>query len=213
MMKYQDIHTTDSALWKQYQDYMAKGEYDAAKAILAQTQLDNKRIDASLFNAITTELTRLQNQGKDSTWSKNTMAVQAEPPANMQAGECYCKINYPISPYWLDINIGQNCSVNGVSGTFNGKTTGPITGAMCSHEVIPTSGVPKQIIVDVKILYNGEQIAFNSNTNFDARTYARVTTNMVFNSYKIKANTSTRNIENTNYLYHVERTLDISDDN
>ena len=31
MMKYQDIHTTDSALWKQYQDYMAKGEYDTAK--------------------------------------------------------------------------------------------------------------------------------------------------------------------------------------
>lgn len=213
MMKYQDIHTTDSALWKQYQDYMAKGEYDAAKAILAQTQLDDKRIDASLFNAITTELTRLQNQGKDSTWSKNTMAVQEEPPADMQTGECYCKINYPISPYWLDINIGQNCSVNGVRGTFNGKTNGPITGAMCSHEVIPTSGVPKQIIVDVKILYNGEQIAFNSNTNFDARTYASVTTNMVFDSYKIKANTSTRNIENTNYIYHVERTLDISDDN
>ena len=97
MMKYQDIHTTDSALWKQYQDYMAKGEYDAAKAILAQTQFDNKRIDASLFNTITTELTRLQNQGKDSTWSKNTMAVQEEPPANMKAGECYCKITKKLS--------------------------------------------------------------------------------------------------------------------
>lgn len=97
MMKYQDIHTTDSALWKQYQDYMAKGEYDAAKAILAQTQLDNKRIDASLFNTITTELTRLQNQGKDSTWSKNTMAVQSEPPSGMQAGECYCKITKKLS--------------------------------------------------------------------------------------------------------------------
>ena len=66
---------------------------------------------------------------------------------------------------------------------------------------------------DVQILYNGEQIAFNSNTDFNTRTYARVTTNMVFNSYKIKANTSLRNIENTNYLYHVEKTLDIFDDN
>lgn len=93
MMKYQDIHTTDSALWKQYQDYMAKGEYDAAKTILAQTQLDNKRIDASLFNGITTELTRLQNQGKDSTWSKNTMVVSYEQPSGMQAGECYCKLD------------------------------------------------------------------------------------------------------------------------
>ena len=97
MMKYQDIHTTDSALWKQYQDYMAKGECAAAKAILAQTQLDKKRIDASLFNDITTELTRLQNQGKDLTWSKNTMAVHTEPPATMQAGECYCKITKKLS--------------------------------------------------------------------------------------------------------------------
>ena len=97
MMKYQDIHTTDSALWKQYQDHMAKGEYDAAKAILSQTQFDNKRIDASLFNAITTEWTRLQNQSKDSTWSKNTMAVQEEPPADMKAGECYCKITKKLS--------------------------------------------------------------------------------------------------------------------
>ena len=104
MMKYQDIHTTDSALWKQYQDYMAKGEYDAAKAILAQTQLDNKRIDASLFNDITTELTRLQNQGKDSTWSKNTMAVQAEPPADMQAGECYCKLDKRYTPYKVTVS-------------------------------------------------------------------------------------------------------------
>lgn len=97
MMKYQDIHTTDLALWKQYQDYMAKGEYDAAKTLLPNTQLDNKRIDASLFNNIATELIRLQNQGKDSTWSKNTMAVQEEPPADMKAGECYCKITKKLS--------------------------------------------------------------------------------------------------------------------
>lgn len=212
MMKYQDIHTTDSALWKQYQEYMESGQYDAAKAILSQSQLDNKRIDASLFNDITTELTRLQNQGKDSTWSKNTMAVQAEPPSDMQAGECYCKIDYPISPYWLDISIGQDCSVNGISGTFNGKTIGPITGAMCRHEVTPTSGVLKMIVVDVKILYNGEQIAFNSNTNYDARTYVSTTTNRMFHSYKIKAVATQRNIANTSSLYHVEKTLNIFDD-
>ena len=103
MMKYQDIHTADSALWKQYQDYMAKGEYDAAKAILAQTQLDNKRIDASLFNIITTELTRLQNQGKDSTWSKNTMKVTSSARPGIQAGECYCRLNRDITPLHVTI--------------------------------------------------------------------------------------------------------------
>ena len=116
MMKYQDIHTTDSALWKQYQDYMAKGEYDAAKAILAQTQLDNKSIDASLFNDITTELTRLQNQGKDSTWSKNVMAVQPLVPSDMQAGECYCKIDRALNSfdgkYYLFVDSKDDSNVN-----------------------------------------------------------------------------------------------------
>lgn len=103
MMKYQDIHTTDSTLWKQYQDHMAKGKYDAAKAILAQTQLDNKRIDASLFNTVTTELTRLQNQGKDSTWSKNTMKVTSSARPGIQAGECYCRLNRDITPLHVTI--------------------------------------------------------------------------------------------------------------
>ena len=103
MMKYQDIHTTDSTLWKQYQDHMAKGEYDAAKAILAQTQLDNKRIDASLFNDITTELTRLQNQGKDSTWSKNTMEITNFKPSGLKAGECACYITKTFTPHYITV--------------------------------------------------------------------------------------------------------------
>lgn len=103
MMKYQDIHTTDSALWKQYQDHMAKGEYDAAKTILAQTQLDNKRIDASLFNDITTELTRLQNQGKDSTWSKNTMKITNFKPSGLKEGECACYITKTFTPHYITV--------------------------------------------------------------------------------------------------------------
>lgn len=96
MMKYQDIHSTDSALWKQYQSLMESGSYDEAEVVLKNAQLDNKRIDAALFNNITTELTRLQNQGKDSTWSKNVMAVATEPPTDMSAGECYCKVTHRI---------------------------------------------------------------------------------------------------------------------
>lgn len=109
MMKYQDIHTTDSALWKQYQDHMAKGEYDAAKAILVQTQLDNKRIDASLFNTITTELTRLQNQGKDSTWSKNVMYVGESAPSSIKQGECWLKNTKQLS---YSINVKNSVYIN-----------------------------------------------------------------------------------------------------
>ena len=116
MMKYQDIHTTDSALWKQYQEHMAKGEYDAAKAILAQTQLDNKRIDASLFNTITTELTRLQNQGKDSTWSKNVMYDGESAPSSITQGECWLKNIKQLS---YSINVENGVYINDTANMTN----------------------------------------------------------------------------------------------
>lgn len=110
MMKYQDIHSTDSTLWKQYQSLMESGSYDEAAVVLKKAQLDNKRIDAALFNDITTELTRLQNQGKDSTWSKNVMAVATEPPAGMGAGECYCKVTHRIKPMYKLVIHGLDAS-------------------------------------------------------------------------------------------------------
>ena len=116
MMKYQDIHITDSALWKQYQEHMAKGEYDAAKAILVQAQLDNKRIDASLFNTITTELTRLQNQGKDSTWSKNVMYVGESAPSSITQGECWLKNIKQLS---YSINIENDVYINDTANMTN----------------------------------------------------------------------------------------------
>ena len=116
MMKYQDMHTTYSALWKQYQDHMAKGEYDAAKAILVQAQLDNKRIDASVFNTITTELTRLQNQGKDSTWSKNVMYVGESAPSSITQGECWLKNIKQLS---YSINIENDVYINDTANMTN----------------------------------------------------------------------------------------------
>ena len=91
-MQYQDIHLEDKALWSQYQQYMKAGQYAEASALLSNAQLANKEIVASLFNALTTETVRLENQGKDSTWSKNTMAVAYSAPSGMTAGQCYCKL-------------------------------------------------------------------------------------------------------------------------
>ena len=96
-MQYQDIHLKDKVLWQQYQQYMKAGQYAEALALLSNAQLANKEIIASLFNAITTETVRLENQGKDSTWSKNTMAVAYYPPIGMTAGQCYCKIDSVLS--------------------------------------------------------------------------------------------------------------------
>lgn len=91
-MQYQDIHLEDKALWSQYQKYMGAGQYAEALALLENAKLANKEIVASLFNGLTTETVRLENQGKNSTWSKNTMAVAYSAPIGMTAGQCYCKL-------------------------------------------------------------------------------------------------------------------------
>ena len=96
-MQYQDIHLEDKALWSQYQKYMAAGQYAEALALLENAKLANKEIVASLFNGLTTETVRLENQGKDSDFSKNTMAVAYYPPIGMTAGRCYCKIDSVLS--------------------------------------------------------------------------------------------------------------------
>ena len=116
MMKYQDIHIADSALWKQYREYMESGQYESAKTLLANAQLDNKRIDAEMFNTITTELTRLQNQGKDSTWSKNVMYVGESAPSSIKQGECWLKNTKQLS---YSINIKNDVYINDTANMTN----------------------------------------------------------------------------------------------
>ena len=115
-MKYQDIHIADSALWKQYREYMESGQYESAKTLLANAQLDNKRIDAEMFNTITTELTRLQNQGKDSTWSKNVMYVGESAPSSIKQGECWLKNIKQLS---YSINIKNDVYINDTANMTN----------------------------------------------------------------------------------------------
>lgn len=115
-MKYQDIHIADSALWKQYREYMESGQYESAKTLLANAQLDNKRIDAEMFNTITTELTRLQNQGKDSTWSKNVMYVGESAPSGIKQGECWLKNTKQLS---YSINIKNDVYINDTANMTN----------------------------------------------------------------------------------------------
>lgn len=91
-MKYQDIHLADKSLWQQYQQYMQTGQIAQALALLENAQLADKGMTADVFNGLATEMVRLENQGKDSDFSKNTMAVAYSAPSGMTAGQCYCKL-------------------------------------------------------------------------------------------------------------------------
>lgn len=90
-MKYQDIHLADKSLWQQYQQYMQAGQTAQALALLENAQLADKGMTADVFNGLTTEMVRLENQGKDSTWSKSVIPMAKRAPAGMQSGDMYFK--------------------------------------------------------------------------------------------------------------------------
>lgn len=90
-MKYQDIHLADKSLWQQYQQYMQAGQTVQALALLENAQLADKGMTADVFNSLTTEMVRLENQGKDSTWSKSVIPMGKRAPAGMQSGDMYFK--------------------------------------------------------------------------------------------------------------------------
>lgn len=90
-MKYQDIHLADKPLWQQYQQYMQAGQTAQALALLENAQLADKGMTADVFNGLTTEMVRLENQGKDSTWSKSVIPMAKRAPVGMQSGDMYFK--------------------------------------------------------------------------------------------------------------------------
>ena len=193
MMKYQDIHIADSALWKQYREYMAKGEYDAAKAVLVQTQLDNKRIDASLFNTITTELTRLQNQGKDSTWSKNVMYVGESAPSSIKQGECWLKNTKQLS---YSINIKNDVYINDTANMTNvevgdygiARDLDTVYDVQSGEQVVLKIHFPKggRYHVTYKDGTASSSVVFNNQTKtFNATTNTVITNNTFTNTVNI----------------------------
>ena len=91
-MKYQDIHLADKSLWRQYQQYMQVGQTAQALALLENAQLADKGMTADVFNGLTTEMVRLENQGKDSTWSKSVIPMDFVAPSGLTSGQMYFKI-------------------------------------------------------------------------------------------------------------------------
>ena len=97
-MKYQDIHLEDKALWNQLQTAWEQGDYTAALNVLKNASLSDKQLNAAAINAITAELTRLQNQ-KDTGFKQDKIVVSAEPPADLADGQVYFKLIGPTTGY------------------------------------------------------------------------------------------------------------------
>lgn len=112
-MKYQDIHLADKFLWQQYQQYMQAGQTAQALALLENAQLADKGMTADVFNGLTTEMVRLENQGKDSTWSKSAIPMGFVAPSGMTSGDVYFKIANVA--YW------QLKPINRLTAPFSGS--------------------------------------------------------------------------------------------
>src|SRR5574344_1487023 len=105
-MKYQDIHLADKSLWQQYQRYMQAGQTAQALALLENAQLADKGMTADVFNGLATEMVRLENQGKDSTWSKSVIPMAKIAPAGMQSGDMYFKLLVEQEPLFFTSDDG-----------------------------------------------------------------------------------------------------------
>ena len=89
---YQDIALKDKEQWQNYRQLFSNDEINNARAI--SDALSNKAIDAATFNKVAGKLTALQEQGV--AFQKDRIIVSRTPPADLQAGEVYLRIDEVI---------------------------------------------------------------------------------------------------------------------
>ena len=88
MMKYEDIHLTDKAKWRQFVTLWQAGNVDAALNLLADTSLADKVVNAAALNAITTQIVSLE-ENDDASFKQDIIKVGPTPPPGIKQGEVY----------------------------------------------------------------------------------------------------------------------------
>lgn len=89
---YQDIALKDKEQWQNYRQFFSNDDINNARDI--SDNLSNKAIDAATFNKVAGKLTNLQEQGV--AFQKDRIIVSRTPPADLQAGEVYLRIDEVI---------------------------------------------------------------------------------------------------------------------
>ena len=88
MMKYEDIHLTDRAKWRQFVELWQAGNVDTALNRLADTGLSGKVVNAAALNAITNQIVSLE-ENNDPTFKQDIIKVSPTPPTGIKQGEVY----------------------------------------------------------------------------------------------------------------------------
>ena len=88
MMKYEDIHLTDKAKWRQFVDLWQAGNVDEALNLLTNASLSGKVVNAAALNAITSQIVSLE-ENDDPTFKDDIIKVSPTPPVGIKQGEVY----------------------------------------------------------------------------------------------------------------------------
>lgn len=87
-MKFQDIHLEDKELLEDFRSLWAAGNYSAAFAVLAQTQLADKQMIADTLNYILRQTETLEKQS-DPTFKQKKIQVSATAPTGLSRGDIW----------------------------------------------------------------------------------------------------------------------------
>lgn len=90
-MKYEDMHLSDLDKWNQVKTLWNQGNFDAALAVLKDTALTNKVVNADVFNNITSTILNLEDND-DSSFKQDIIKVSATPPTGIKTGEVYFEV-------------------------------------------------------------------------------------------------------------------------
>ena len=87
-MKYEDIHLSDRAKWRQFVELWQAGNVDAALNLLTNASLSGKVVNAAALNAITSQIVSLE-ENDDASFKQDIIKVSPTPPVGIKQGEVY----------------------------------------------------------------------------------------------------------------------------
>lgn len=84
----EEIHLSDSTLRNNYVEDWEQNNYEDASEILNNTQLNNKKLVAQVFNDITTFIVNLENNS-DPSFKSNKIIVSETAPTGLSSGSVW----------------------------------------------------------------------------------------------------------------------------
>lgn len=84
----EEIHLSDSILRNNYVEDWKQNNYEDASEILNNTQLNNKKLVAQVFNDITTFIVNLENNS-DPSFKSNRIIVSETAPTGLSSGSVW----------------------------------------------------------------------------------------------------------------------------